>query len=757
MLRSITTSPYRALEMIEIGRVRLFLTLAFVVGIAHVIPAHAANQNASISVPCFDGRGDAMPRDAYPLPVARAYEIQDALDQHRKVKLDPGADYAKRGGVIRLASGQELYGISGSKVARVVVEGGATNVVLQGVATEGINFPASEKVTRGNCFYRITGPVTIKDAKLEDNLFVDISNTQLDIDTRRSGYLRNNRFIRVMTHATYPALRMLGDSSRLSGGNVFLWLNILTPHGDGVVIEGQDDVTFVGLDAESWNWSKRATNPAMMTVTNTGTLRIIAANGGDAKNSTGHYLDAGADEVQIYGTNIERIGDPAIILRPQARRFFASNIQNLSISDLARDAFRAKAFTGREPGMLVRGVNPGQQAMSANDMSIFRGMLVNRSMSGVAWERPVFAPIPDPAGPGWKVGINKKSDSTDYLQGLVNSQGVARVPAGIYYISKPIRIRAGQGLIGEGADRTVIIAKQPNIDIIIGDEHITKQAPYPFTLADITLQGGRNGIHHDTRGVQFNRIVLSHVTFRDMSESGIFIDGIYGWDNNFIDNVNFYRCGESAVKQRVSPTYIRGDDPGMSYMDKNVFYRCQFVESGHGVDLKARRANNLNAFVDSVFKGNTKSAATMTNNSSTVFANSDFINNGGNPIISNNKPTYFVNSYFRAVKNNVAMLPDDATCEGCVFEKGGSTVATIVAEAAMVASVISDSPKIFLYNSKSIDMPLGGFRTGILVNTFLAGDKPLNHQAAFIRNGDIYVLAPGLPKPSGQFLFRRNY
>lgn len=192
-------------------------------------------------------------------------------------------------------------------------------------------------------------------------------------------------------------------------------------------------------------------------------------------------------------------------------------------------------------------------------------------------------------------------------------------------------------------------------------------------------------------------------------------------------------------------------------MDKNVFYRCQFVESGHGVDLKAKRANNLNAFVDSIFKDNAKSAVTMTNSSSTVFANVDFINNGGRPIISSDQPTYFVNSYFRAAKNNVAMLPDDATCEGCVFEKGGATAASIVAEAPMVVSIISGSPRIFLYNSKSVDMSLGGFRTGVLVNTFLARDELLNHQASFVHNGNIHVLAPGLPNPSSPILFRRNY
>lgn len=739
------------------GRLGLRLLLILIVT-AVLVSAVFGGSAAVAAVPaCFNEDAMALPRDAYPLPLERAADIQSALDQYRQVKLQPNGDYSKRGGLIRLSTGQALYGIAGSRVGRIVVEGGASNVVLQGITTSGISFPASDKVTRGNCFRRITGPITVDNAKLEDNLFVDIANTKLDIDTRRSGYLRNNRFIRVLVHAASPALNMRGDTKRLSGGNVFLWFNVLTPHGDGIIIDGQDDVTFVGIDAESWNWSRRATKSAMMTVTNTGVLRVLAANGGDAKSGTGRYLDASADEVQLYGTNIARVGNPAVILRPPMKRFFASNVEGISIGDESLNPFTVDAFSGSKAEILARGVNLSNQSLSAADQTTLRNMFVDRHDPSVAWAKPVLAPIPTPAGPAWRVGIDGKPDSADYLQGLVAAQGIARVPAGIYYISKPIRLRRDQGLIGDGADRTVIIARQPNIDMILGDESMTKNTPGSFTLADITLQGGRNGIHHDVAGAQFNRIVLSHVTFIDMAEAGIFIDGIYGWDNNFIDNVNFLRCGEAGIKQRVNRPYMQGDYPGISYMDKNVFYRCQFIDSGRGVDLQANRANNLNAFIDSVFKRNAEAAASMTHNSSTVFANSDFISNGGDPVISNDRPTYFVNDYFRAVRDNVSMLPDDATCDGCLFEKGGATDASIVAHGIRGAALATGAPRTFLYNSKSVDMSLGKIRTGILVNNFLAQDRSLSVQAAFVRAGQVKVVMPGAPTPSSQFLFRRNY
>lgn len=740
--------------------VRLRLAIAIAVSVVLSMPVHAQSVEDAINVRCFTGGREAMPRDAYSLPVARASEIQQVLDQHRKVKLDPGADYAKRGGSIKLSSGQELYGIAGSKIAHVVVEDGATGVILQGVTTQGIHFLASRRVTRGNCFSRISGPIIVKDAALEDNLFVDVTRTKLDIDTRGGGYLRNNRFIRVMTHSAYPALRMLGDPKRLSGGNVFLWLNILTPHGDGIVVDGQEDVTFVGLDAESWNWLNLAKKSAMMTVSDTGVLRIIAANGGDAKSSTGRYLDAGADEVQIFGTNIERVGDPAVVIQPQVKRLFTSNTQDLSFMDLAK-AFSAKTFTNGKADIVLRGLNHHRATLAAQDVSELREMFIERKASRAAWQRSISDPIPDPAGSKWSEDLDKKPDSTAYLQGLVNSQGIARVPAGVYYISDSIKIRNGQGLIGEGAARTAIIAKRPTLDMIISDEHIVRPAPSTFTLADITLQGGRNGVRHDAAGAgpgaQFNLVFLSHVTFREMSEAGILISGIYGWDNNFIANVNFFRCKEAGIKQRASPLYFRGDGPGMSYMDKNVFYRCQFVESGTGVDLHARRPNNLNAFIDCTFRNNVKSAASMTRNSSTIFANSEFINNGGDPVVISDKPTFFVNSYFHAGKNNVSMLPDQATCEGCVFENGKAANTSIVETQRMLPSLAVRAPRVFLYNSRSIDMSIGKIGSAILMNTLLPKDGSLNQQALSIHNGEVRVLVPGLPDPTGQFLIRRDY
>ena len=48
-----------------------------------------------------------------------------------------------------------------------------------------------------------------------------------------------------------PSLSVMGDPARPSGGNVFLWTNVLTPWGDGIIVDGQQDISFVGIDADA--------------------------------------------------------------------------------------------------------------------------------------------------------------------------------------------------------------------------------------------------------------------------------------------------------------------------------------------------------------------------------------------------------------------------------------------------------------------------------------------------------------------------
>lgn len=726
----------------------LLAVILTVISIAGELSYSAESADSAFAgVPCSGDVPDAIPQNAFYLPVDQARGLQTALDTHKVVKLDPHQDYSRRGPAsVTLKSGQQLYGLLGSKVGRIKVAGGSTGVVIQGVSTDGIEFLPSDKPTRANCIRRISGGIKAKGVKLEDNLFVDLSRAPLDFDTSKDGYLKNNRFIRVMVHGTSPALRMNGDVEHRSMNNVFIWLNVLTPHGDGIDIRNQKDVSFIGLDAESWNWSRRAKNQAMMTVRSTDSLSIVAANGGDPKTRKGRYLDVEVGHLQLLGSRVGPVGSPAITLRPGLRRMAAINVGDLGVNNVTASDIQLNAFSFGREVVDLSPVHTGAGA-SAEQMAKSIRQLFSPERVGEPWEMTSLPQIPDPAGDTWKVGVDLKSDSTDFIQSLVEKNGVAQLPAGIFYISRSIRLGHEQGIVGAGASRTAIIAKNPHVDLIVAAQHQDMPAPTRFLLADITLQGGRNGVVHDAggagSGAQFNLVYLSHVTFRDMSGSGILINDIYAWDNNFVDNVNFYRCADAGIKQRVGRKWMPGNRPGMTYMDKNVFYRCQFVENGYGVDLEANRANNLNAFIGCEFRGNRVNAVKLRHNNSTVFADVKFIGNAGNPVIVSEKPVFLANAYFKADHANVGFLPSDAVCEGCVFERGNSA-----------GSVIhSGVGRITLINSRSIDMPLGTPDTGVVVNSRLHGDDLYNQLVVSLIGGRPSVLVTGESRPVSQLLF----
>lgn len=231
-----------------------------------------------------------------------------------------------------------------------------------------------------------------------------------------------------------------------------------------------------------------------------------------------------------------------------------------------------------------------------------------------------------------------------------------------------------------------------------------------------------------------------------MSGAGIFLDGIMGWDNSFSDELNFVSCG-AGIKQRVDPAYVGGDAPGMTYLDKNVFYHCQFVDNGIALDMLSKRLSGGNHFTSSRFVGNDK-VGVFTSWDGTVFANDDFENNGGNPMIEQDYNSYiegsfFVLSRFRANAKGVAMLPEGATCEGCSFARGTSTTATIAAA----------GKRVFLINSRSVDMPVGPVSDGLFANNLLGADPTLSHPTVVLTGGKATVLAAGTSTALPQLLW----
>lgn len=725
-------------------------------------PARA--QDPEQPVPDLAGRPANPCRLELPLPAG--VTLQAALDTYQTVILGPG-DYAA-GGALTLRSGQQLVGDpAGSTIPPVTVAAGAQGAVLSSVKVGGagtVTFPAATTaVTRGCVFERLVCSLVVTGGMLQDNLFLHL-NGGIRIDTRASGYLRNNRFIRCKMQASWPQLVMLGDERRQSYGNVLVWYNFLTPHGDATDIRDQGDLTVVGVDAETWNEKGLGAN-ALWKVGRMGTLRIFGMNGGNhGKNKTGDF-DVDADEFQLCNDSMEPIGSPQIDYQLGAnnRRVLLVNSSSPGKSwrHAAAHPFGFKAFAGDAATVAVATsarTTPewtlATGALAPPEQTILRGMVVQppRAAGQVPWETPSYGPVPDPAGPEWAAKPAAAADATAMIQRLIDTDGIARLPAGAYYISKPLKLSCRQGIIGAGAGATVLIATSSTMDMIVANDPVTARTGTRITLADITLQGGGNGIHFEPVGTsanqgrfaQYTDCYFNHVTFRNMSNAGIFMDRIYALDNNFFSHVHFVNC-DAGLKQKVDPAYAGGENPTMMYMDKCVFYKCQFAGNRLALDLLGRRSCNLNAWINCLFQDNREGAAAMSSYLTTVFANCDFINNGGTAVVGNNHTVSQVGNRYQAGSSGQAMFGGPVSAEGCVFDRAGSATATI----------LNDSTRlVFLNNCAAPNMPLGlpAGANGLLLNTTLGMDPALNQQAVALHAGAAGILLPGTPAPAAQLL-----
>jgi hypothetical protein len=77
------------------------------------------------------------------------------------------------------------------------------------------------------------------------------------------------------------------------------------------------------------------------------------------------------------------------------------------------------------------------------------------------WARPIWE-LPDPLGANWRTERVGKPDSTAYIQNLINTNGIAELPEGVFYISSTLLLpidsspTAIYGIQGKGTGKTVI-------------------------------------------------------------------------------------------------------------------------------------------------------------------------------------------------------------------------------------------------------------------------------------------------------------
>lgn len=694
------------------------------------------------------------------MPVAEAANLQQALDSAGRIRLELG-DY-RSSPPITLRSGQHIYGLgfsggNGSILPQVTVEPGASGALLANVnVRDGLVFPASELVTRHNLIFEISGQIVVNDATLEQNAFVGLENGNISIDTRSSGWLRNNRFIRIRAQNLEPLLTMAGDQSRQSFGNVFLWGNQLTQPSGAVSVTDQRQVNFVGWDDEAY---ADPTADPIYRFANIDTLRLWTMGGGSPTTNQALF-DINATQAQLSNVTMGGPSPAPILLGTDVERAFTFNSRSLvdgNPSGLRLNGIRSvnndSGSSFQNQGVSITDPLPVATAEAFTSMYT--------SDSGTPWERPRFRAVPDPTGPNWADDLASQVDSTATLQQRIDTESVVLLDAGIYYISEPLRIGAETRIVGSGADVTAIVAKSADVDIFVHDPSDTSRSRPRIQILDLTLQGGANGVHFFSapgqEGGQYSEFLFSNLVFRNFSNAGFFTNQIFGLDNGLFHRVDFVDSAH-GFKQYVDPKAAPGGS-NSGYVDKVVFYGNQFIGNEIGIDLTASRANNLNSIINSRFSDNTSAALVGRNNNDLQLINSVLINNGGAPTVQNVADV--ISCYFRADQLGVSFL-NSARVEGTRFERGTSETARIYEQSDdpfWVPGNMAWANFSFNYvvNSSADDIPVGNVEFGIFINNSLPARPDLSQPAVQVWLGDVLPLADGVTRPRAQLLVGANF
>jgi len=676
--------------------------------------------------------------NAYLLPITRKATIQQALDQYGSVRLEKG-DYS--GVNIVMKSNQRLYGHpSLTKVSNITITAGSSGVVLESL------LPADQTITLqaggliSNCTLKSIKWATLKatNATFENNSFINFGGPIL-IDCSGSGYFRNNKFIKHQSGGVSTVLTMKGNSSTPSYGNVNLHTNFLTPHGDTSELDNLKTATFIGIDAEGWNLRGTGTK-AMFKATNMGNVKITDLGGGNSYSAvrTGAY-DIDATNVLILNKKLNTEFD---VISPKTNM---NLISALGVYKRAAGTLTGYDLWGHVDNSNSVKYNNIEQTTPITNSTVLAN--ISSSILGTKytpWPRPTWETLPDPLGANWKTDRIGKPDNTTYIQNLINNEGIAELPEGVFYISSTLKVPLDRnhGIIGKGTGKTVIVGLKDDFPLIT----LTGGQDDNFVLSYLTLQGGSTGVYSSQNfGTQHMSFVwLKYVVFRDQT-NGIHLDKMMGFDNNFLDNISFVNCSKGFYQEALAG----GVSDNSSFVDKTVFYNSQFINCTTSVSMLATRADNLNGWINCKFTGG-QTALNLAANNYPMVANSDFTNFTGNHVISTEQISLYGVNFFNNSVSKSTIRSIATHIEGSNF----------LDETPMFSSVIYNPVNVSILNSTItssisslvIDGDWNSKYSGVFINNNFKANSSLSKLLVNVKEGVSTVIINTTSNPYPQLL-----
>ena len=551
---------------------------------------------AALGVCLFVSRGLAQPADVMlvHVPVESKARLQSLLDRHGSIRLDAAADY-RRGprDVLRVSSGQTLVGGWNTRVPRIVIPGGVSQVRITAVRSDGWAAPDIE-FTGGaeNDDIEIIGGtggagtqirVAIRSGARVNHLSLS-EYGGLTVDQASSGYVRDSTFTRLLGYWPGPHVTWNGNAREPSRGNAFLGIASITPAAPSVWRDA-GDLWFANWDCESWT-ARGKEIPRCFAIEGATRVVSVGLGGGTATPARSGAL-ASFRNVPLLVNWFPNVRggelDGADLLFDHVETVLTVQPEGgLRVRDT--DGSARWRVLDAEPGhggarvapSGVPAANPAQRAALA---AAFAGIATPH-----ARQKPVARAIEDPLGIDWRAGIDARPDSAARIQASIDAEGVARLPAGVYYLSRPLLVGSHgriEGLIGESRERTVLVAKGA-FPVIAGrgdigrDRSAPKDALVTLALDGLTLYGGTYAL--DWSGEPGNLGpggVVAWSAFQDLallkqSIAAVHASGIGGLDSNLWRRVDI---ADTPIAFRGDGT---GTGPGMTYADKQHFMDCQY-------------------------------------------------------------------------------------------------------------------------------------------------------------------------------------
>ncbi|WP_346883803.1 fibronectin type III domain-containing protein [uncultured Algibacter sp.] len=669
------------------------------------------------------------------LPIASKDSLQYYLDTYKSVRLEKG-DYNNRL-TINMSSNQKLFGHpSISFIPNINVVSGSDGIWIESVDSE-ITMESGAPIKNSTFKSLITTRINGTNVQLEDNTFINLSRTPFIIDCSSGGYMRNNKFIKHLIQGNSPMIHLRGNDATPSYGNVNVWINFLTAAGDAGIYENMGDLNIIGIDGEAWNFSNKTTTNAMVYARKMKDFKIGTWSGaaGFAINKK-PVFDIEAENLHmIYKTTTSHGGGKSKI----------TGNTNVFLLD------------GKHEGYDVNTTSAGFnfQGHFDNDDTFLNGNQLRSEITDITsknklketilgtkhkpWDRYEYEKLPNPTGENWANERLGKTDKTSYIQNLIDTNNIAELDEGIYYIASTLKLKANQGIVGMGTGKTAIVGLTDDFPLITAADVGSGKI---FTLSNMTLQGGSKGIffkRSEALQLQLTSLNFKYLVFRNQ-KNGIHFFQFYGLDNSFFDYVNFVNCDIGLFQQPDYRSLSGGETDVMMYIDKCVFYRCQFINNNIAMSLLAHRANNLNGWVECNFKGN-KIAADIQNSNTSFFANCDFSENTGEYVIGRVSETNFYSCNFSGNTANDILKTDAAYIEGCNFTDN--------------INLFSDGrdAESYIINS-TITGDVGNLKKGMIVNSNMLSNPNLSKTLVDIKDGNSTILINDSPNPYPQYLIK---